>query len=421
MARVAAIITVWLLLLGSVLTACSGSDDGDPTATPTSSPTTTPQPSPTTGTPSPTASPSPTPEPTVPTLEGQAERVLRLVPTRPANINLFTSIYLDQPVYPQAYPDGAPMEPASGTERSAATMRNDLNEFLTASLGSDAPEVAATLALFDDETVMDRVPDPSLRAAFVLLNVTVARPLIDSYLTSGIYGGTLDWIETGRAFTESSEPGPDGKQRVGMSDRYRYEHFAAIAPNIIHAMLHHDETFSYPEDVTILTISTISYLQLVEMRPEITYQGTELSRFNNTFALALLNSHRAGSPDIELIVPGGASVLPGSPDDAPDFWTMIVEVDSPSIAPDVAGVILSDLLQPGTTIPQPLWFSRETVELIGGNIDPDVLSPVERLRLSVLLTMISTDEVAALLNLTREETVETFGLAPIEAVLEANR
>jgi len=337
------------------------------------------------------------------------------------NINLFTSTYLGQPVYPQAYPDGAPMEPATGTERSAATMRNDLSEFLVAALGPDAPEIDPTLALFDDETVVERVPDPTLRAAFVILNVTVARPLIDSYLTNGIYTDTLDWIETNLAFTESSEPGLDGKQRVGMSDRYRFEHFAAIAPNIVHAMLHHDETFSYPEDVTVLTIATITYLQLVELHPAIAYRGTELSRFNNTFALALLNSHQAGSPEIELIVPGGASVLPGSPEDAPDFWTMIVQVDSPSIAPDVARVILSDLLKPDVSIPQPLWFSRETVELIGGNINPEVLGPVERIRFSILLTMISTDEVAALLNQTREGTIAAFDLAEIEAVLEANR
>ena len=421
MTRVAAIITVWLLLLGSVLTACAGLDNDDPAATPAATPTITPWPFPATSTPSPTATPSATPEPTVPTLEGQAERVLRLVPTRPTNINLFTSTYLGQPVYPQAYPDGAPMVPATGTERSAATMRNDLSEFLTAALGPDAPEVAATLTLYDDESVIERVPDPTLRAAFVLLNVTVARPLIDSFLTSGIYTDTLDWIETGLAFTESSEPGPEGKQRVGMSDRYRYEHFAAITPNIVHAMLHHDGTFSYPEDVTILAISTITYLQLVEWHPEIAYTGTELSRFNNTFALALLNSHRAGSPEIELIVPGGASVLPGSPEDAADFWTVLVENDSPSIAPDVARVILGNILKPDVSIPQPLWFSRETVELISGNINPEVLGPVERIRFSVLLTMISTDEVAALLNQTREVTVETFGLAPIEAVIEAYR
>lgn len=411
--RVAAIVAS-LLLIGTLFAACSDSSKGDASPTPAVASSAT-----STSTPSSTPDPTATPESTIPTVEARAERILKLVPVKPVNIDLFTSDYLDNPVYPEAYLDGSPMEPAIGTERSAATMRNDLSEFLVAGLGADAPEVAATLALFDDPAIVERVPDPLLRAAFVVLNVTVSAPLIDSFLTSDAYGGKLDWVETGLAFAESSEPGPDGKQRVGVSERYRYEHFTAIAPNIVHAMLHHDETFSYSEDVIVLAIATVSYLQLVDMQPAIAYQGTELSRFNNTFAMALLNSHKVGSADIKLIVPGGTSVLPGSQDDAADFWSMIAESDSTSEAAPALRVILMDMLVPGTEIPAQLMFDRQTAELIGGQINPEVLGPVERVRLSVLLTMISTDEIAALLELTREDTIELFDLGAVEAVLAA--
>jgi len=409
------------LLLGSLLVACAGlgNDEGNPTAT------VAPQPLPSStsfATSAPATTPTPTlePSPTPPPLQAQAERILELVPAKPANVHLFTSDYLDQPVYPEAYLDGSPMVPAVGEVRAAAMMRNDLNEFLSAGLGPDAPEVAATLALFDDPVIVERVPDPRLRAAFVVLNVTVAAPLIDSYLTSDAYGGKLEYVETGLAFSESSEPGPDGKQRVGVSVRYQFEHFTAIAPNIVHALLHHDENFSYPEDVIVLTIATVTYLQLLDLQPASAYHGTELCRFNNTFAMALLNSHRAGSPELELIVPGGSSVLPGSHEDYPDFWSMIVRLESTSEPAPALRVVLAGLLVSGTALPASLNFSRETAELIGGRISPEILSDAARVRLSVLLTMISTDEIAALLSLTREETIALFQLAEVEAVLAAH-
>ncbi|MEZ4522726.1 MAG: hypothetical protein R3A46_13930 [Thermomicrobiales bacterium] len=417
--RVAMIFAVLLLLLSSGMTACSGSGNDK---TPTNTPGTVPDPVPTlTDTPIPpvpsaTATATVTPEPTVPALEDQVDRILGLIPVKPTNINLFTSDYRAQPVYPEAYPDGTLMEPATGSPSTTEAIRAELGDFLTAAFGAEASETVSTMALFDDPAIAERVPEARLRAAFVLINVTIAAPLIDTYMNSGIYGGTLDWIETGWAFTETSRPGPDGKQLIGVSNRYQYEHFALITPNIVHSMLHHDGTFSYPEDVVILTIATVSYLQLVEMHPEIAYAGTELSRFNNMFALALLNSHAAGSSEIRLIVPSGASVLPGSPNDAPDFWTMIAAGDSPSPAPDVVRAILKAMLVPGTAISSPLRFDRGLAELISGNIDPDVLSPDERLRASVLLTMISTDEVAALLGRTREETIEALNLSPIESI-----
>ncbi len=407
------------LLLASLLAACSGASDGNATLAPTIRPSPSPASTPT-STPPPTATIEATIEATMPSLQAESDRILRLLPVKPANVDLFTSDYLEHPVYPEAYLEGPPMAPAVGTPRSTETMRADLNDFLIEGLGPDAPQVKTTMALFDDPAIIERVPDPLLRAAFVVLNITVAAPIIDSYLTSDAYGGNLEWVATGLAFAESSEPGPDGKQHIGVSDRYEFEHFTAIAPNIVHAILHHDDNFSYPEDVIILTIATVTYLQLLEVQPSIAYQGTELSRFNNTFALALLNSHRAGSPDIELIVPGGTSVLPGSLDDAPDFWSMIMKNESVSPAAPVLPELLANLLTPGVAIPAQLNFSRKTAELISGQISEEVLGAEARVRLSVLLTMISTDEIAALLNLTRGEVVELFKLEGIEAVIAGN-
>jgi hypothetical protein len=405
-----------LLLLSSAIAACSLSDDdARDTPAPSATASSTPLPTGAPTIPAPTA----TPEPAAPTLDELAESVLGLVPVKPANIDLFTSDYLPQPVYPEAYPDGAPMQPAPPFERTDAGVRAELETFLATAFGPDAAEPAATLALFDDPEVIERVPDSSLRAAFVLINVTVAAPLIEAFLHSAVYAGQLNWAETGYAFTETAVTGPDGRRYVSMSERYRYEHFAAVTPNIIHAMLHHDDSFSYSEDAIIIAIATVSYLQLAALHPELAYQSTELARLNNTFALALLNSHPAGSPEIQLIVERGAGVLPGSPEDAPDFWTLIAEQEGTTPASPTTRAILRKLLDADTLIPADLDYSREMAELIGGNINPDVLPPVERVRLSVLLTMISTAEVAALVEAAPEEVAGMFDLGEIDALVAA--
>jgi hypothetical protein len=412
--RIGPVAASFLLLLVSLAAACSLSDDdatnGPESATTASS---TPRPS---ATPS-AAEPSATPEPAVPTVDDLANEVLGLVPVKPANIDLFTSDYLPQPVYPEAYPEGSRMEPALAVERTDAGVRAELESFLTEGFGPDSPELASTMALFDDPEVIARVPESSLRAAFVLMNVTVGAPLIDAFLHSGVYAIELGWAETGYAFTETAETGADGKRYVSMSERYRYEHFAAVTPNVIHSLLHHDEAFSYAEDVIVIVIATIGYLQLVALHPELAYQGTELARFNNTFALALLNSHPIGSPELRLIVERGVGVLPGSPEDAPDFWTLIAEQEGSTPASPATRAILRQLLDADTLIPADLLYSRETAELMSGSINPEVLSPVERVRLSVLFTMISPAEIAALVELSPEETAAMFGLGEIDALV----
>ena len=416
-----------LLVLGLLPVACSNSTGRAPAATSQSgfsSPTATSvgeDPSATTDTDAgATQEASPSPSPAAMPLQMQYDRILGLAPVRPGNVDLFMTEYLEQAVYPEAYPEGAPMEPAASAPVDLQTVRADLNGFLVEALGADSADVRATLALFDDPAVQQRVPDARLRAAFVLLNLTIGAPLIDAYLTSPVYGGTLNWIETGRAFTEETWPGPDGKQHVGISSIYRFEHPAHVAPSIIHALTHHDANFSYPEDVVTLATVTVSYLQLVDLVPVIAYEGTELARINNTFAMALLNSHKLGDSDIRVIVPGGTSVLPGSPHDAADFWSLLFVSDGVSEPSPNYDQVLGNLLEPEIKLPDPLRLDRSLVELVSGNISEEVLSEASRVRFWVLYTMISTDEIAMLLDLTREETVGRFDLAEIVAIVEGS-
>ena len=440
--RGASIISLCLLLLGSLVSGCAPFGNASqaseatrpPTATsaPSATPPNTPTPAPASVTPTPTppgpaptatptVAPEPEPEPTMPSIWDRAKKILGMAPVKPANVNLFMTDYLEQPVYPEAYPKAEPMEPATGVERASEEIRAELEAFVTKALGEDDPRAGETLALFDDPRVIERVPDAQLRAAFALLNITIAAPLIDEYLDSGIHAGTLDWRETGWAFTEAAVTGEDGKRYTSMSERYRYEHFAHAAPSIVHALLHHDDRFSYPEDVIVLAVASVTYMQFLVIEPELAHHGTELSRFNNTFAMALLNSHHPGSADITLVVRGGTSVLPGSPVDAPDFWSLIARDQGSSPMSPGARATLENMLMPGTPIPSDLAFGQAAVDLIDGNIDSSVLGPVERLRVSVLLTMITSAEIAVLLDMPEDEVIDLYGLQEVEAVLAARR
>ncbi len=75
------------------------------------------------------------------------------------------------------------------------------------------------------------------------------------------------------------------------------------------------------------------------------------------------------------------------------------------------------MLVPGVIVPEEMWYGEDLADLIGGNISPDVLGWSERVQLSVLLTMISTTEIAALLGTTPEYAIELFDLGQVEVVI----
>lgn len=69
--------------------------------------------------------------------------------------------------------------------------------------------------------------------------------------------------------------------------------------------------------------------------------------------------------------------------------------------PDTARDTLMDTLRPGLPVSDDLWFGIEGGMLISGNISTAVVGPITRVRLSVLLTISSTEEI--------EHTIEASG------------
>ena len=67
-------------------------------------------------------------------------------------------------------------------------------------------------------------------------------------------------------------------------------------------------------------------------------------------------------------------------------------------------------------LPTPLLFDKRTANLFS-RMNDRWLPPVERLRVSVLLGLISMEEITAYTKLSRAKATAKFGLAPILAAM----
>jgi hypothetical protein len=285
-----------------------------------------------------------------------------------------------------------------------------------------SPRRAAALALFDRGTVEAKVPDPAIRAALVLLVGTAGEPAIQHFLRSPSYVsprfGGLGVQQLGRASIRYS----DRKIEIILNARHMAEHPALLSSTLLHEILHHDPAVAgYPEEIILNWVSAVVHLQLVARHPALARSRTELSRYLNDSVLTIVNSRPRGSPRIAILVPRGAGVAPGSPKDAPDFWTFVHRVyeQNPTSSAQVAPAppafraIVQALLARGAAPAKP-QYSRKTAALFS-KMNDTWLSPVDRLRVSVLLGLVSVEEIVRYTGLTRSKAIATFRLGPILA------
>lgn len=342
-----------------------------------------------------------------------ANTVLALPQRKPCDVNLFTSKF--QPGdWPGLYPEGSPMQPAAGAVPSEAQVRSQLATFLGGSSGG-----AATLGLFDRADVKTKLPDPTLRAALLSLRGTVAEPVIEYLLTRTTDSAPPRFGGLGpQALGRSAGAPGQSRTQIILNVRHRSEHFALLGPIFAHEILHHDLQANYPEEVILNALTAVVHMQLVSRHPELATSGTELSRYMNEWVLEFMNSRAPGSSRSAIVVKGGKGVALGSGRNAPDFWTFWTKVYRGQIrggtldtlpAPPVFATVLRKLLASGVAIAKPPRFSRKTAELFS-RLNDTWLSPVERVRISVLLGLVSVDEIVRATQLTRLQAVKTFRL-----------
>jgi hypothetical protein len=362
-----------------------------------------PQPAPAPGAgPQPGPGPTPGPEPA----EALANRVMALDPRVPGDIGLFSSVF--QPSGSEGlYPGGSPMAPAGGPVLTEQQVRGQMRPFLNAWYGGDAARVSAALAVFDAAQAKTMVPDPDLRAALASLEGTIWEPQLSYFLTGARftparYGGLPNTVHARSALDAVS-----GKFTIIVNSRYEAEHFARKIPIWVHEIGHDDAPDTHHEERTLHGLNALAWGQVLHASPGYAHANTELTRVMNSYVLRFLNSREKGSPQSEIVAPTGIGTAPGSPYDTPDVATAIAEPAQSGNTPAPASVlhIVARLGVSGTQ------FGPALNEAFA-NLNDAWLDDAARVRISVLLQLVTVAEIAQATGLTAPQVIDTLDLQP---------
>ena len=392
--------------------ACTPKDGPiEPTTSKTSTapPTTTTEPPTTTTTEPPTTT---TTEPGNPgTPEELANTGLALDTQQPGNVNLFSSVYVNGAN--GFYPQGTAMNPDSGPVLSESEMRDELSTHLNQQFGNNQALVDDALALYDDPQVQSLIPDPMPRAAFAALKGTILEPAIDHFLSDNRFlFVTYGQLPVASKIAGSS--GGDNNRVIVINDRYQSEDFRYLIGIMGHEILHDDFSTSNAEEAILNSLSAMTYIKTLSQSPELAYSGTELSRQMNDLAMIFLNSREDDSPNSEIVSPSGTGIAPGSALDAPDAWTFFNGDSSSTPGSQPLSNILADLGLATSTD-----YSQSTAETFE-NLNDDWLSDQQRLQVSVLLQLVSVEDIAQEAGVSEQDVIDTLELQPYLDVINAH-
>lgn len=248
-----------------------------------------------------------------------ARQLLERAPRHPLHPEYFSSNTLFG--QPGIYPGGPAMVPAGGAPVDDVGARTMLADLLAGSV--DDEQLSETLAWFDDGSLRERVPDPQLRCALLLLTGGPAEPVLHAFLSDTTPVRTLGvGAPTGEGRV-IGDTGDTASHRV-LNTRYASEHPAVIAPSLAHALCHHGARASNAEEATLHGLLAAVHTWLLSLRPELAQLGTELSRRQSSLTITLLNARAAGSWRASIRCPDGPGTIPGGNPalQCPDLWSI---------------------------------------------------------------------------------------------------
>lgn len=274
------------------------------------------------------------------------------------------------------------MEPATGKPWSESRCRDELVDLIG----------QVQSARFEHPVLCAMCPDPSARAAVVLLGATVAAPLIDAFIVRSTPVASLGLGATrspGRVVGPVQD-GPD-EHRV-VNERYGAEHPALMASSVAHDLLWNVSGAGQFEEATLHMIVALVHLQLLALKPAIAHTGTELARRQNSLAISLLNSRQPGEATIRLIAPDGPGTIPGG---APsmqsrDIWSIPFVGGEPqsSPAPPLLTQVLARCVGGVTELPSVSVYDQSLGELLSTSGLSGALSPTVQLRVMAALGLV---------------------------------
>ena len=213
-------------------------------------------------------------------LDADVTAAVAAAPRRPLDIARFSSNTLFG--QPGIYPDGPPMEPATGTEHSDASLETVMSE-LVGTVGE--PVVAA----FTEGRT------PIRRLAYGV-----------PALPGRIVGPTA------------------ADDRHVVNQRYRAEDPRMLLPSIVHALLWSGPGAGHAEETLLHALGAYVHAQLLARDPALGTQTTELARRQSSITITLLNSRQPGSAVVTLVAPDGPGTIPGGAPamQSADFWSV---------------------------------------------------------------------------------------------------
>ena len=214
---------------------------------------------------------------------------------------------LDEDVVgPPYYPEAQAFPPAAGPRASDAELLREAEALVAARDPLLADRVAAR---FDDPDLVERVPDPALRAALVSLLGTVASDAVDFATSPRFTRVEFGPVGAGRIGRSIGEP---GGQRIVIDSRFRNERPALLSVVLAHEAFHADGRASELEELVAVAVQSLVHMEQLLADPALAEEGTELAQSTNAWVVVRLNTHRTGSSDLRLVLlDDGPSVLPG--------------------------------------------------------------------------------------------------------------
>lgn len=340
-----------------------------------------------------------------------ANQVLALPQRVPGEIDLFTSVFLPSESE-GLYPAGTAMAPVDGTPPSEAEVRPQLAAYLNRWFDGDSARVGEALALFDSDDVKALLADPTHRAAFAAMRGTLLEPTIDPLLTSGRFA-EVRWggLPNSVIAAVSGDPVRVAFNRRHSGDRFEYL-IGVMGHEILHGVRARSGGSTRAEEVILNGLTAMTHMQVLSKSPELAYRSTELTRSLNDYALLFTNSREAGSPNSELYAPSGLGVAPGSPHDTTDFWSLpFIGAHGTSPGSEPLRTILQSVLAPGAPVPAMPDYSQASAELFE-HLNDDWLSDVQRAQISVLLQLVTVEEIVQATGLGEQEIIDMLGLQP---------
>jgi len=287
---------------------------------------------------------------------------LKQPPFPPTDVSLFT---------PGVYSEAPPMVPAAQNPSGETAMRNKLKGLLERRFGVGSTQVSEGLATYDSASTKSIVSSARLRATLVSLKGTVGEPAINGAL-DGTYGKI--YFGTPRPcpcdpIAQVFRPSGSTKLAIVFNQKYKYEDFRILAPEMAHNVLHRDLLGGKKEGAVLASIQSLIYAQFVLETPSLATSGTALARDANTELMARINSRDAtgklrlftstsGScPDAPGIFPGGTCV--------PYFVALFEPLgDSNNPGSSVLKEMVRNVVGSSVTLPETVNFDDNTLQLL---------------------------------------------------------